>query len=67
MIKLKEEEFKKQFTTNFVSTWVANNYDDACMRGQHNRLREPPFEDAFHLADEAWEHYMELFDESEIK
>ena len=49
-----KKEFKDQFIVNFLSTWCAINYDDCCMRGQHDRLENPPVEDADWLADKAW-------------
>jgi len=55
-----EQEFKANFVTTFLATWCANNYDDACMMGEHERLNTPPVEDAEFLAAEAWKHYKEL-------
>lgn len=49
-----EIEFKKKFVIDFLATWVANNYNDACQRGDHKRLENPPVEDAKELADSAW-------------
>lgn len=54
---MNEETFKTVFITNFISTWCANNYDDACSRGKHEILENPPIEDAIYLADKAWEKY----------
>ena len=57
---MNEKEFKRHFTATFLATWVANNYDDACMRGQHSRLEHPPVDDALFLADAAWEEYVKI-------
>jgi hypothetical protein len=54
-----EKSFKANFITTFLATWVANNYDECCMRGQHERLSDPPVEDAEFLANEAWNRYNE--------
>lgn len=50
-----ETEFKKQFVTGFLSNWAVMNNDDYCARGLHDELRNPPVEDAKHLAECAWE------------
>lgn len=61
--KISEKEFKTQFISNFLSTWVANNYDDACRRNDHGMLNTPPVEDADFLANKAWEHWIEIMGE----
>lgn len=60
-MKLTKEQFVDQFVVNFISTWCANEYDDACMNSQHERLNTPPVEDASFLAEKAWEHYHNIF------
>ena len=55
-----EKEFKTQYIATFLATWTAVHYDDACMRSQHEMLREPPIEDAEHLADCAWQRGKEI-------
>ena len=50
-----KNEFCKQFVAAFCGTWCANNYEDACMCGEHDRLEHPPAEDAAFLAEEIWE------------
>ena len=47
-------EFSKMFVVNFISTWAANEYADACARAEHERLENPPIEDAVDLAQSAW-------------
>ena len=54
-----EEEFKDLFVVQFLASWAANNYDDACRRGEHKKLERMPVEDAEYLADKAWERYEE--------
>lgn len=49
-----KEVFVGDFVTAFLATWCANNYDEICMRGQHDRFDRMPVEDAFHLAEKAW-------------
>jgi len=56
---MKEQDFKDQFVTGFLSSWCGSNYEDFIMYGQVERLSSPPVEDAIHLADEAWEKYKE--------
>ena len=53
--RLHERTFKENFITTFVATWCANEYSDACMRAEHNKLSNPPIEDAEFLANEVWE------------
>ena len=55
-----EKEFKAMFLTVFLATYCANEYPDACARGEHERLSRPPVEDAMSLADDAWEKVQEV-------
>jgi len=55
-----EKEFKANFVSTFLATWVANHYDRACAEGRHDTLEKPPVEDAEFLADKAWRHYEEI-------
>lgn len=52
-----EKTFKTQFIATFLASWCAKHYEDACMRGEHDRLMHPPVNDAEHLADCAWEEW----------
>ena len=36
-----KSEFRAQFITQFLASWVANNYADACSYSQHDRLENP--------------------------
>ncbi len=58
--KLDEKVFKSQFIASFLASWVAQNFTDSCMRGQHKKLEQPPVEDAEFLAQKAWEHWVKL-------
>ena len=55
-----EQRFKQAYAVQFLASFVAKNYTEACMMGQHERLRKPPVEDAHHLAEEAWNHWVEI-------
>jgi len=57
---MNEEQFKAQFIASFCAAWCANNYNDACMRGEQERLENPPMEDAKCLADSTWIKFLEL-------
>lgn len=59
-VESEEKKFKDQFIVTFLSTWVANNYDDACIHSKHEMLNRPPVEDAEFLADKAWEEMQRL-------
>ena len=55
--------FKDQFIDQFetwLATWSANNYENACMTGNHQKLHTPPVEDAYFLAEKSWEHLLEI-------
>jgi len=54
-----EQEFKQAFIISFLATWTANEYNDACVNDRHEKLHNPPVEDAIFLADKAWEKYFE--------
>ena len=54
-----KSDFKKHFIATFCATWCANNYADACMRGKHSMLNEPPIEDAELIAEEVWKYALE--------
>jgi hypothetical protein len=57
---MNEEQFKQQFIVTFLATWAATNYDFCVSHGQHERLGNPPVEDAEFLADRAWATLQEL-------
>jgi hypothetical protein len=54
------QTFRAHFITQFLATWVAQNHADACARGEHWRLRNPPCEDAEDLAKAAWGRLQDL-------
>ena len=51
---MEKEEFVNRWVVTFLATWTANNYDDACVMGQQERLNDPPIEDAEFLAEKQW-------------
>lgn len=51
---MSKEEFIRLFVVQFLASWTANNYADFCNRGLQKSLENPPVEDAFFLADAAW-------------
>ena len=52
-------DFKRQFAIQYMAAYVAGRTDECCSRGQHESLRNPPVEDARHLAECAWEKWVE--------
>ncbi len=52
---MNKELFIQRFIANFLASYCANEYADACSRGQHERLSNPPVEDAEGLAESAWD------------
>ncbi len=56
---MNEEIFKTQFIASFLAAWVAQHYDMACACGEHDKLSNPPVEDAEFLAGEAWQRIQE--------
>lgn len=54
-----KEVFIDSFVTNFLSAWCANNYDECCLYDAHERLYNPPIEDAYDIAEEVWQKIVE--------
>lgn len=50
---------KELFITNFIASWAATycagNYEMACLNGNHDKLKNPPFEDIIYLAELLWQ------------
>lgn len=57
------EEYKELFMVQFIATWTANNYEESCMIGNHDKLMNPPFEDAAFIAAATWKSFSEASDE----
>ena len=57
---MNEQDAKHAIATTFIGAWLANNYSDACSMGQHDRLNEPPIEDAEFLAEQAILHWKKV-------
>ena len=53
-------EFKRQFVTQFLAAYAATHYDDACARGDQEKLQRLPVEDASFLADCAWDRWASI-------
>jgi hypothetical protein len=51
---MSREAFIESFVANFLASWVAGEYNMACAHGHHERLSNPPAEDALGLAEDAW-------------
>jgi hypothetical protein len=49
----------EHFAATFLATWCANNYDEICARGEHDRFNRMPVEDAVHLGEQAWKQIRE--------
>lgn len=55
-ITFSRETFIRDYATQFIAAWTAARYDDYCGRGWHDKLGQPPWEDALFTAGEAWTH-----------
>lgn len=53
------EQFITAYVANFLAAYNASIYIDACSMGQHERLRNPPIEDAIDMAQDAWDAWSE--------
>lgn len=60
-----EQEFKRQFVANFLSSYAAVNYDKNCMNGWPEPATVHPVEDAVFLANEAWYQYFAYIKEKD--
>lgn len=54
IVELERLAFQNLFVANFLSSWVANKYETACLTGNHDTLKKPPVEDGLYLAECAW-------------
>lgn len=50
---MEKEEFIRQYVVTFLASYAAEQYDFNCQTGWKNR--DQPIEDAYCLAEEAWE------------
>ena len=55
-----KDRFIKQYIVSFMASYTADKYEDYCISGRHNELDKSPVEDAHHLAEEAWDHMVEV-------
>lgn len=58
-----KRDFVEQFVIHWLATWSANNYEDCCLKDNHDKLESPPLEDAIYLAEKTWEEILENTDE----
>ena len=59
-LSLIEKQFKIQFIASYCAVWIGRHEDEACFRGDHEKLHHPPIEDAVFLAEKSWEEFLEL-------
>ena len=62
-----KSEWISQFATQFLASYAANIYDEACIRNQHQHLYDLPVEDAFSIAEKMWDKFKEKYWELEEK
>jgi hypothetical protein len=48
------ERFVNAYVPAFLAAYAASIYTEACTLDQHDRLMNPPVEDAVHIAVGAW-------------
>ena len=57
---MNEKQFKEQYISTFLASYMASNYDFDCQNGHPNEpYNHQPIEDAIFLANKAWEQYSE--------
>ena len=59
-IESDKDRFIKQYIVSFMASYTADKYEEMCVNDNHKALRQPPVEDAHHLAEEAWGHMVEV-------
>jgi hypothetical protein len=53
---MNKAQFKAQYITNFISSYMAGRYDSDCSNGHPNKpYNHQPISDANFLAEKAWE------------
>lgn len=55
-----ELSFKQRYVIAFMAARASDKYESACSRGAHEELRNAPVEDACHLAECAWERWVDV-------
>lgn len=58
-VKVERAKFIEAYIVNFLSTYAATNYSDISSRGEWKTFKHP-IEDAQHLAEQAWQEFIEL-------
>lgn len=57
---MNEKQFKEQYISTFLASYMASRYDYDCQNGHPNEpYNHQPIEDAIFLANSAWEQYQE--------
>lgn len=56
---MNRDEFIRLYVIQFCAAYVATNYNQNCTLGWTDANRDPPMEDAIHLAECAWEKALE--------
>ena len=51
---IKKDKFIENFATTFLATFVAVHHKENCLYDRHDNNLNPPFEEAFFLAEEVW-------------
>ena len=54
------EIFLDNFVTQFLASYSNSVYMDCCQRGDHDRLYNPPIEDALFIGEEVWEKLLSI-------
>ncbi len=53
---MNKQQFKAQYVTNFLASYMASRYDDDCQNGHPGKpYKNQPISDAYFLAECAWE------------
>ena len=52
---MRREEFITKFAIAWLAQWSASRHGGYCMTDRHEELEDLPLEDAFYLAEKAWE------------
>ncbi len=64
---MNEKQFKAAYITNFLSSYMASNYDFDCQNGHQGQpYNHQPITDAAFLADCAWKQIQEQMDDGNL-
>lgn len=51
---MNKQDFVEAYVLNFCVAWQVKNYDEFCQRDMHDRLDNPPIEDAIYMGENLW-------------